>query len=489
MHSIEVDTDECVGKLQWARSTSAVKASLLVRNKVKKKGKGSRERKQLVVIVPAKWKLLKKVEDLRDKADKDAISDLVTNWDFRKLLTYTNPEVNEERQDSEPHATTEIYYPKVAYIHTMAEESLKMISTALEKLTVTQSSSSWARHLKTPDLFKPDTRDNELRQWSDWKFSFENYVKGIDAPMAYSMKLVEENLNGNYELDEMTDETKAQAIRLYSLLISYLRNRPLKLVRHMKQENGFEAWQRLLREMQPVTRARSLALLTQLSRVQFAEGKSISEQLPVYESIVTEYERISGHTYGDDNKVASILQAVPAHLRSHLQLWITDSTTYEQLKNKVMELEALATKWDSSNSLSLPTRMPLDEAVPMEVDNIQKGKKGGKSKSKDGKCSGGSCTGSVAGEQRRWWCQSRTNPPNQGSHRSEAPFLPSALEGLLGLCSHHGRIPTSDPRIKRGPPGLGHTQTEKTWWHLKHVPKLHQDKRKSGDHHVPLRSL
>ena len=62
----------------------------------------------------------------------------------------------------------------------MAEESLKMISTALEKLTVTQSSSSWARHLKTPDLFKPDTRD-ELKQWSDWKFSFENYAKGIDA--------------------------------------------------------------------------------------------------------------------------------------------------------------------------------------------------------------------------------------------------------------------------------------------------------------------
>ena len=71
--------------------------------------------------------------------------------------------------------------------------------------------------------------------------------------VAYSMKLVEDNLNGNYELEEMTDETKSQAIGLYSLLISYLRNRPLKLVRHMKQENGFEAWQRLLREMQPVT--------------------------------------------------------------------------------------------------------------------------------------------------------------------------------------------------------------------------------------------
>lgn len=121
----------------------------------------------------------------------------------------------------------------------------------------------------------------------------------------------------------------------------------------------------------------------ELSRVQ---GKSISKQLPLYESIVTAHEQISGHTYADDNKVASILQAVPAHLRSHLQLWSANTTTYEQLKEKATELEALATKWDSSNSLSLPTRMSMDEATPMEVDNVRdKWKKGGNSKSKDSK--------------------------------------------------------------------------------------------------------
>ena len=169
--------------------------------------------------------------------------------------------------------------------------------------------------------------------------------------VAYSMKLVEDNLNGNYELEEMTDETKSQAIGLYSLLISYLRNRPLNLVRHKKQKNGFEAWQRLLREMQPVTRARTLALLTQLSRVQFAEGKSISKQLPLYESIVTEYERISGHTYADD-KVASILQAVPA-LRSHLQA--VPSVTPPPTSSWSWR------HWRRSGTAFLP---PMDEAVP-----------------------------------------------------------------------------------------------------------------------------
>ena len=40
----------------------------------------------------------------------------------------------------------------------------------------------------------------------------------------------------------------------------------------------------LLKEMQPATRARSLALLSQLSRIQFAEGKTVSEQLPQFEA-------------------------------------------------------------------------------------------------------------------------------------------------------------------------------------------------------------
>ena len=156
-------------------------------------------------------------------------------------------------------------YPKPSKIEATAEESLKLISTALEKLTVTQTTQAWSRPLKAPDVFKPEAPDHELRGWSDWKFSFCNYVRGIDPGLAAAMEVVEGELNADYALDDMTEETQGMAIRLYSLLTSYMRQRPLKLVRHMKQENGFVAWQTLLKEMQPATRARSLALLTQLS--------------------------------------------------------------------------------------------------------------------------------------------------------------------------------------------------------------------------------
>ena len=280
----------------------------------------------------------------------------------------------------------------------MAEESLRrLVATALERLTVNQATQGWARHLKAPDVFKPDSRDNELKLWGDWKFSLMNYIKGIDPTMANDMDLVERDLEANYDMDDMTDETKGRAVRFYSLLTSYLRQRPLKLIRHVKKENGFEAWQILLREVQPATRARALALLSQLPRIQFAEGKTVSEQLPQFEALINEYERISGHGYSDDAKVAAVLLACPMQIRQRLHLWITDTTTYEQLKNRIIQLEAVTTKWDSTNSFMLPTRASTDEATPMEVDYVGKAwEKGGKKakgkmkgkdkgKSKDGK--------------------------------------------------------------------------------------------------------
>lgn len=64
----------------------------------------------------------------------------------------------------------------------------------------------------------------------------------MDPALAAALGAVEEDLNADYALDDMSEEMQGMAIRLYSLLTSYMRQRPLKLFRHMKQENGFAAW-------------------------------------------------------------------------------------------------------------------------------------------------------------------------------------------------------------------------------------------------------
>ena len=350
-HSIFVEADDYIGKLKWVKSERAAEATLLVREKKPKK-KRKRDCRELMVFVPASWQFLDKLEATREDLEEGQIGALLSQWKFWEVLNYSGIPFEVEQDGA--HLTSKSYYPKALQLQRMADESLRLVAAALEKLSVNQASQSWSRHLKPRDAFKPDTRDNELKMWSDWKFALCSYIRGIDPAMAAALDVVEKKVNSDYTFNDMTDEMKTM------------------LVKHIKQENGFGAWQLLLKEMQPATRARSLALLTQLSRVQFAEGKSLSEQFPQYEAIVTEYERISGHVYADDAKVASILQGCPAYMRQRLQLWVDDHATYDSLKAKVMQLESLATKWDSSNSLALPTRSSADESTPMEVDAANK---------------------------------------------------------------------------------------------------------------------
>ena len=381
IHTLVVETEEHLSKVKWIRSERAARASIVVARK-----ENQSELKEVIVVVPAKWRFVQRIEALRDKTGTDELSELVYNWHFWNIPAYAGLVFGTPTPLAP--VETKTFIPKVAGWKVMAEESLRQVATALERLALNQSTQGWARHLKPPDVFKPEGRDAELKLWGDWKFGFLNYVKGLDPSMAASMDMVENNVDANYDIGDMTDETKAKAVRLYSLLTSYVRQRPLKLIRHVKSENGFEAWQNLLKEMQPATRARSLALLSQLSRIQFAEGKTVSEQLPQFEALVLEYERISNQKYSDDAKVASILLACPLQIRQHLHLWLTDTTTYEQLKDRIIQLEAVTTKWDSTNSLMPPTRTTGDEATPMEVDyigKVGKGKKGLKGKGKDAK--------------------------------------------------------------------------------------------------------
>ena len=42
-------------------------------------------------------------------------------------------------------------------------------------------------------------------------------------------------------------------------------------------------------------------------------------------------------------------------LRTQLQMQITESTTYEQLKGKILHYESITTRWGATNVLQMPT--------------------------------------------------------------------------------------------------------------------------------------
>ena len=246
-------------------------------------------------------------------------------------------------------------------------EQLQQIREVLDGLTRSQEQNQWARNVKGPEVFKADTRESELKQWEDWKFTLENWVKAVDPEMYLDMKRVGQNAEETIDWNELSDARKVKSLRLFGVLASYLRGRALKLIKHRL----------LLRDMQPSTRQRALALMTQLSRITFAPNKSIMEQLPAYEALVREYERVSSQEYSEDLKVASILSACPVGVRTQLQMMVNEETTFESLKGRIEQYEAITTKWSAENVLGLPSQTTMEGPTPMDVDYIggyQKGR-------------------------------------------------------------------------------------------------------------------
>ena len=274
--------------------------------------------------------------------------------------------------------------------------NIQPLVDALNALVAGQQVAGFSKHIKAPEVFKPETRGDEVQKWQDWKFAFENFVGVVDPIMAQEMKDAAQK-SDETAFGALTEERKRRAEKLYSLLSSLMKNRPLRLVRGISHQNGYEAWRIIMKDMQPPTGQRSLALVQALNTVKFGVNKSISEQLPHFELMVREYERTSNSTYPDDLKVAVVLAALPASLKTNLQMIITDSTTYDKVKARIELYEQVTTQW-SSDSLSMPVKATEDESTPMEVDAIwQKGGKKGKGDGVKGKFSKGKEKGKSKG--------------------------------------------------------------------------------------------
>lgn len=137
-----------MGRVRWTKSLRAVRASLTLRRE------NLSELKDVIVVAPAKCGLLKQIEQLKEKTEEEKLGEFAHQWHFWEPLVYSGLEFGS--QESEAGVTTKTFYPKVSSLGSMAEESLRLVAAALERLTVNQSAQGWSRHLKAPDVFKPE---------------------------------------------------------------------------------------------------------------------------------------------------------------------------------------------------------------------------------------------------------------------------------------------------------------------------------------------
>ena len=122
-----------------------------------------------------------------------------------------------------------------------------------------------------------------------------------------------------------------------------------------------------------------------------------------------EYEALSSHVYASDLKIGTLLSGLPAEMCRYLQMQIVDSTTYEQIRERVLQYERSSSTWNSEHVLkSLGVgRVPGGDVDAMDVDRTErsskygpKGKKGGEKGPKGGK---GAFKGKDPGKSVRPW--------------------------------------------------------------------------------------
>ena len=77
IHTLVIEIYEHLSKIKWIKSEKAVRASVLVARK-----EDQNEFKEVIVVVPTKWRFVKRIEELRDSTEEDKLSELVYNWRF-----------------------------------------------------------------------------------------------------------------------------------------------------------------------------------------------------------------------------------------------------------------------------------------------------------------------------------------------------------------------------------------------------------------------
>ncbi|CAE7826846.1 unnamed protein product, partial [Symbiodinium necroappetens] len=300
---------------------------------------------------------------------------------------------------------------------------LKMEPKELEVLTATQRAAEAAEKQATAnkaegitkalklEAWKPSSREDELKTWREWSFQLSTWLIAHDEEYEADLEAIDVDVAVDHAL--LDGPAVARSQKLFGVRCNVLRNRPLLIVRAQeKEKNGFECIRLLRREMEPKERSRSLAIVRQLAAWTFKEG-NLHEQIIAYEDAVKGYESSSGKSYPEDLQIATITSGLKEPLRSQVQLRMTSSTRYSDLREWVLHYEAINTPWSSS----LPTR-PGGRAqdhgpAPMDIDRIKgnkgkdpkgkgKGDKGKKGKGKDGKQDSGKGKWNSQADQWKW---------------------------------------------------------------------------------------
>ena len=81
---------------------------------------------------------------------------------------------------------------------------------------------------------------------------------------------------------------------------------------------------------------------------QFTKDRTFTEQILSLERLRSEYQRCAGQDISDDLALSILVKCLPAAIRQHVQLQITEKHTYSDIKAFVQTYEMTTSTWSTS---------------------------------------------------------------------------------------------------------------------------------------------
>ena len=223
-------------------------------------------------------------------------------------------------------------------------------------------------------------------QWERFSFQVETYLALLDENFPADLDNARKLTNFVDPVD-MTDEAKSRGRQLFAMLNSWTQESAVasKIARGIRDQNGFEFWRLLWREMAPDNHSKSLVWRRSLLSPKFpAKEAEFSAALQEWEADRDKYEAEYGPSKAtsDEDKRAVVLTEAPTALKQHLSIHIGTLSTYQSVREVVVSYLQAKQVWRPSAAYAGVTARTRDPDA-MDISLVGDGK--GKGKGKDGK--------------------------------------------------------------------------------------------------------
>ena len=243
--------------------------------------------------------------------------------------------------------------------------------------------------IKQPEPFSPKDRDAELSMWPAWSWQFEQWLGCVNRDFVQDIARIRANLSVPIVQTALTAAEQERSQLLLGILAGLMHDKGCRMLRTIPASCGFEGYRRLMQDLTPSSRSRLLALIQMIhSWPAFNMKLGLMQQLAKFESAVQEYESLSNSQMSEDAKLASVLKCLSGQLKMQAMVHVTENSTYADLRQLIQRWDSGQARWDGAlaSAYGIPTsRNPNDTSAPMEIDRLQKGKKGGKGDKGKGK--------------------------------------------------------------------------------------------------------